>query len=288
MFASRESRYQAALLAKGRFVGRADLERAAGALPNGHPLYVARADVALADLRRRVGLTTDDGEVVAAARILSDLDLAGHRRNAPALVDDLLSLPHDRRWARVMRALPDSKLPYRYSADLDALYTAAEQVAILVDPAAYARRKGLRASRKVAREGDALATRRPEHAVRVIAKRRLRELIGAFRTSTHGAETHVSSVEPGEEGAKSSTESVAPRDVGLSNAYSRVAYSVTTSSHEWRVSRAILSAEVRALNDAAPRGVVYLRVDLRVRQGRGTSLVVEHRVVGASGRGSWS
>jgi hypothetical protein len=281
MFASRESRYQAALLAKGRFVGRAVLESAAAGTG-------ARADVALADLRRRLGLSADDGEQVVAARALSDALLATRRHLAPKLIDDLLALPHDRRWARVMRAAWNSKLPYRYSADLDAIYTAAEQIAAIVDSVAYTRRKELLASRAIARKGDVLATRRPEHAVRVIAKRRLRELIGAFRTSTHGAEVLVASVEPGEEGAESSTESVAPRDVGLPNAYARVAYHVTTSTHKWRVSRAILSSEVRALNDAAPRSVVYLRTDLRVRQGRGTALVVERRVVGASGRGSWS
>jgi len=109
------------------------------------------------------------------------------------------------------------------------------------------------------------------------AEKRLRKVaferalaVARFRSSTHGAETKIKLVGRGQEGATSTTTKTSPQKVGLPNAYSRKAFFVVCSSHEFRVSAAFWSVA-----DRVEPGVVWLTPELRVRQGRGTSLVVE-------------
>jgi len=136
----------------------------------------------------------------------------------------------------------------------------------------------IRAARASARAGGCpLASRKPGHARDTIIHRRATEVIDAagFREATHSHDTTIDVVAEGREGAASGTNSLRPSAVGLPNAYTKKGYWITASSHTWHVSAAILSPEVRALNAAAPAGVVYLSTSVRVRQGRGTSLTVE-------------
>ncbi len=144
-------------------------------------------------------------------------------------------------------------------------------------PTARVHLEMLRAERAARRTADPLARRRPGYARRKIARRRADEAIAAarFRKATHGHETTIRVVDEGHEGASSGTVTDWPDQLGVRVAKS-YRYRVTQSEHTWYVSAAILAPEVRALNDAAPRGVVYLSTTVRVRQGRGTSLTVEH------------
>lgn len=152
-------------------------------------------------------------------------------------------------------------------------------------PEACAEIDALRVAR-LAPRGDKIGARLPGHAQRVIVRRRAKALLRAasFRSATHAHTSRVLAVELGEEGAVSVSDSMPSAAAGMGAAYCSAAYRVATSSHTWSVSAALLSSEVRILQAEAPRGVVYLRVDLRVRQGRGTSLVVERR---AGARGGW-
>lgn len=143
------------------------------------------------------------------------------------------------------------------------------------------RAERLRAERAARRQGgDPLARREPGQARQRAALTLLRRALerAEFRAATHRHETVVRLVEEGAESASSSTTSVRPTTLGLPQAYAKVAYWVTTSLHEWQVSTRILGAP------SAGRGVVYLSRELRVRQGRGTSLVVERR---RGPRGGW-
>jgi hypothetical protein len=84
----------------------------------------------------------------------------------------------------------------------------------------------------------------------------------------------VDVVEPGCEDAYSSTNKCRPYEVGLPNSYARKAYWVLTSEHRIYASREILRPEVQALTEP---GYLYLSPTVRVRNGRGTALVVERR-----------
>lgn len=147
----------------------------------------------------------------------------------------------------------------------------------------------LRRARAECRAGDLLRDRLPGHAIARAAARLAREGLtqricaanpvlaamdaalacARFRETLHGSDTTIRLVPPGAEGAVSTTTTVNPRDVGLPNAYARKGFHVTTSQHVWAVSRAILDAP------PASAGLLYLTPTLRVRQGRGTALVVE-------------
>lgn len=105
-----------------------------------------------------------------------------------------------------------------------------------------------------------------------------------FRGAAHAHEVHTSVVPRGQETARSSNGSTSSSAAGMSRAYCRKQWSVTTSSHVLAASAAILDADVVALNAAEPAGMLYLRTDLRVVQSRGTSLRLEH--FGAV-RGGW-
>jgi hypothetical protein len=118
------------------------------------------------------------------------------------------------------------------------------------------------------------ADRKPGHVQSVIVDRRFREALAAagIRATTHGHEDVFVSVPVGAEGAISETSTIWPNQLGLPNSYK---YPVTCSTHTWLISPAVLRPEVRALNARCPSGIVYLSATVRVRQGRGTSLVVE-------------
>jgi hypothetical protein len=142
-----------------------------------------------------------------------------------------------------------------------------------------------RAARKAWRDDDELASRPERHAEREVVKARGRELARRFRESMYGFSRIVHAVTDSDGFARSDTHQQSARSVELSRAYQSKASFVTCATHTWQFSRAILTAEVRALNDAAQEydACVYLTATLRVRQGRGTSLVTERKTE----RGAW-
>ena len=104
-----------------------------------------------------------------------------------------------------------------------------------------------------------------------------RAIIGAarFRTAMHDHETVVRFAEPGEKPhAQSRVLHVGAREAGLPKAYQKKAPFVAFSRHEWVINNEpLVVAECR-------QGVCVLIGDMRVRQGRGTSLVCEKLVNG--------
>lgn len=141
-----------------------------------------------------------------------------------------------------------------------------------------AERDRLRNQRRARRHcSDPIATRKPGNvAARAIRRAFVAALNEAnFREATHSHDTSIDVVARGAEGARSESGTAHPRDVGLSNAYARQAYSVATSDHIFEVSAAIFDV---------PRGErwdgkrLYLSPTCRVRQGRGTSLVCERKI----------
>lgn len=174
----------------------------------------------------------------------------------------------------------------RYAGGKSTTWPSGYCVAQLVAPDECSAIDSLREQRAKARVVDPLAKRRPGYAEATIAQRRAESAIAAarFREATHQHRTRVHLCDRGSERASSATDKARPADVGLGKSYSDVGFWVTTSTHDWYVSPAILAAEVRTLNAEAPNGVVYLRADLRVVQGRGTALKVERR----GPKGGWS
>jgi hypothetical protein len=132
---------------------------------------------------------------------------------------------------------------------------------------------------RLALGSDPLARRRPGtapgRAVLTELSRLYRE--ANFRSARHSHETNL---DLGTPSARSESGSVWSAEVGMSSAYCRSAYRVATSEHSLSADSRIFAAEVSA---RVGRGWLLLAPDLRVRQGRGTSLVVEHR----TGRGAW-
>lgn len=254
----RQIRLAACALVRRRFSGRAELERSA----------TREDDVALARLELALGLGTEAAvEEAERAR--------GERRaieSCPELASWIASTSRTERVRAAMRG----SIPLR-TLDAWAIETHADRlarVARFLAPVEMAVRDQ-RAKR--ARTVDPLAERRPDHMRRAWAALVARNVIDAanFRVATHGHADAVVLVEVGREGASSSTDRVRPSAAGLSNAYAKKAYFVAQSEHRWSVSTAILAPEVRALNAAAPAGEVWLSTTVRVRQGRGTSLVCE-------------
>jgi hypothetical protein len=95
-----------------------------------------------------------------------------------------------------------------------------------------------------------------------------RRAVAGFRVTKHGHESRIVIVEPGRETVDAHTCRVWPRHVGLPDHYR---YRVTCSEHVWHISPRILAAP-----PAAP-GILYLAPNVRVRQGRGTDLVLERK-----------
>lgn len=134
---------------------------------------------------------------------------------------------------------------------------------------------------------DRLAQRKPGNVAARATKRALVAALwdAGFRHATHSHDETISIVARGQEGCSSESSSAWASDVGLPNAYSRKGFRVATSKHAWRVSAEIFRVAPGA---RAESGLVYLSPTIRVRQGRGTSLVVERLIENARGRAVWA
>lgn len=132
------------------------------------------------------------------------------------------------------------------------------------------KRRGELQERRGAVPEDPVERRRPgnvaERYPRLALEAALRQ--AGFRTATHDHKTTISVVQPGEEGVR--TESGHTKPTWMSSAYQKKAFKVATSRHHWKVSTRI--GRVRKKWDGK---YLWLTPTLRVRQGRGTSLVVE-------------
>jgi hypothetical protein len=213
-------------------------------------------------------ITTSDVAIVIAATI----DPPRFRGRAycvrSAATDEtavaaLLATPRERMILALRGDLSPDVLAAVRTADIDA----AEQV---------------RADRRrsQARDRDPLADRQPGKARFRAAYAKLKTALttAEFRGCRNGHETKIVSVARGSEYARSATFEFSSRSVGMSAAYCRRQWHVTVSEHEIGWSTAILGAPV-----SVP-GCLYLTRDLRVRQGRGSSLVMERR---RGPRGGW-
>ena len=259
-----ELRLFACSLIRKRFAGRVELERRAcsGGL------------VSLAKLEIELGLATE----LDLAKAYFETD---RRVLANVFPDDprtakLLSITDAASYdAAVARGYATRRL----NDDVDRAFwhTASSELCRAMD--------AKRAARKAWRYDDELAFRPERHAEREVIKARGRELARRFRESMYGFSCIVHAVTDSDGFARSDTHMVSARSVGLSRAYQSKASFVTCATHIWQFSRAILTSEVRALNDAAQEhdACVYLTATLRVRQGRGTSLVTERKTE----RGAW-
>lgn len=121
---------------------------------------------------------------------------------------------------------------------------------------------------------DTLAERQPGNvparALFAAFRKELRRM--GFRTATHMHETHVLLVERGQERASSTNGTVSSRTAGKCNAYAKKAFYVATSEHEYRISADFWRVPK---GERALAGKLYLSPTVRVRQGRGASLVME-------------
>lgn len=254
-------------LLRTRFAGRAALRKEAG-----------RDLVALARLEVRLGLAGEDAVERAAyeqaTERLADIAAGGGGQEREQLARELLPLSHAERWTRAWRAYRERRISL-----VDA-----------VDPGRAVTARDLAARRRDEHESrvDKLAQRRPGHALRTYARRvakRLVELAG-FRTATHWHDDKIVLVESGHESATSSIDRMSPRDVGLPNAYAKQGFTVAASSHTYQFS--LQSLLDKAVRHATRQGELYLRADLRVVQGRGTSLTIEHLAATARGGLRWT
>jgi hypothetical protein len=121
---------------------------------------------------------------------------------------------------------------------------------------------------------DVLAARPEGNVIRratlIAFRRALRE--AGFRTATHSHQEDVKFVSPGSASVSSKSDSIWASQAGLSGAYQKRAYRVATSEHVWRVSPEILKVPAARRWDGKH---LWLTPNLRVRQGRGTTLVSE-------------
>jgi hypothetical protein len=163
---------------------------------------------------------------------------------------------------------------YRVILALRGLLSASVVTALkLPQMAERARKRGLRTIR--AKIKDPLAQRQPGGALRRAALHAFSIACSqaAFRVATHAHETAVR-FSPTDCGAESHNDSVWPSAVGLPNAYSKKGFRVTTSIHRFLVSPAIFKVPGDKRWDGKH---LWLAPDVRVRQGRGTSLVCERK-----------
>jgi hypothetical protein len=239
-------------LVRTRFRGRAELERRA-----------AVSDVDLAELEVRLGLA-DEARLDEAR-----LARAVRRWGSSEEMIGYLLCPTDHRARRAMAARR-----YATSAETERTWERVEIARALAPDECLEvdARRAERARRRKLR--DELAARKPRHAERVVIERRAREAYSRarLRGATHGHTVVLGVVDVGCEGAYSSTDRCRPSEVGLPSSYAQKAYWVTTSEHRICASREILRPEVQALTEP---GYLYLSPTVRVRNGRGTALVVE-------------
>lgn len=249
----------ACALVRTRFFGRADLQRAAERDPIALATLAQRLEIIDemqaatlrdAEMLRRIRLVSDR----IPAEIVADLEAGGWRR-ARVLAS------HYRAGHSALVHVRDVD---RWHPELAAKIAARRALASLVDP---------------------LENREAWYAANVVAAKRARKLAKkAFRTAMHSHHLVIRCCEKGVENATSESNSVRPSDVGLCNAYSQKGFWVATSEHHLAVSRAILLPATKALQAKAPHGIVYLSARVRVRQGRGTSLICERS---KGPRGGW-
>jgi hypothetical protein len=253
----RQIRLAACSLVRTRFLGRADLERQA-----------ASDIVALARLEVRLGLA-DESALLEAERAKAQTYLE-HNADWSRVARTLLALPVPAREVEAARRYATATKSEFGRTDSDVCRHAAPRACAEID--------SKRAARNAAREiVDPIAQRPSHYAARRSARKHLQALLkgSGFRTATHDHKTVINGAASGEERAVSESETEWASEAGMSNAYCKKAYRVAYSRHTWFVSTAILSPAVRELNADAPRGVVYLSETVRVRNGRGTSLVTE-------------
>lgn len=123
---------------------------------------------------------------------------------------------------------------------------------------------------------DYLAARSPGNVRTRVLHQAARELARTFHGARHGHQIATRIVAPGDERAESTTTSMDPKAAGLPNAYAKKGFAVVFSRHTFCVSTALFSIPRAARRDA--QGRVYLSPTVRVKQGRGTSLVTERKV----------
>jgi hypothetical protein len=253
-----EERLRVVESTRGRFQGRKALEQAAR---RPYDPYRERAS-ALADLERMLGLI-DDAE--------------RDERIVQAYLDDEDTSKVGRAMARAL-ATRDAKQVYELVREY-----APAQIGRLDDVECVREIRRKRAERARARSGrDEYPAERESVLARLPRWREARylaaQLVSVFRCTTHGHETTILPALRGREGAASSVELTSPNrldSIRYPNAYRRQGGMVRCSKHIFRVSTRILDEDTRRLNAGAPPGVVYLSAHVRVRQGVGTSLVVE-------------
>lgn len=131
----------------------------------------------------------------------------------------------------------------------------------------------LRARRANARHAnpDELAARQPGNvAKRATLTAFLKALTKAeFRTATHAHSETIKFVEIGHEYASGDSGSMSSSSAGMSKAYCRLGYRVTTSNHTWHVTTDFLKVP---RGQRASRGCLRLSPTYYVTQGRGTKL----------------
>ncbi len=165
----------------------------------------------------------------------------------------------------------------REEAARSALGGVAPAVVLALVTSAHERRQ----RRQTARETiDELAARATGQAPREAIVRELHRLyhLARFRAASH---CHEVILQAGDPGASSESDSIPAAAAGLPSAYCKKAYRVATSSHRIQADARIF-ATPRA--ERVGRGWLRLTPDLLVRQGRGTSLVVERRPLRRQGR----
>ena len=286
---ARAARLQAALLTTKRFAGRRELEDQASRQGN---------DIALAKLRMAIGFRGAEQELAAAQeaharavlmRVVEGMSLRTEwlaEGNGDEATEARQSYPRAypaelrAEAAKLLFATPKQRevwaIRHRAAGSTNDRASAA-YLAWRIAPDALTAAASKASGRRQGASGgaDPLTTRAEKHAESVVVGRRIRELVASakFRRAAHAHHTSFTIVPEGQEGALADTSSV--RD----GKWFR-----TTSEHHWRASRALFSPAVRELNENAPYGVVYLRPDLRVVQGRGTALKVEHLTPAAGKR----
>ncbi len=237
--------------AKGRFAGRADLTRAA-----------QLGNIALTRLEVALGLAAPS-DVVAA-----EFDAATRRlRSFPAtyrhtLLDELVAASPARRPVIAARgyAAADSESNFGREAQI---------IARTADLRACAAIDVVRARRIAARPP---AARLVSNSTERYLRREINRLTSGLRTAAHSHSSTTSVVARGLERAESSADTISASAAGMSNAYQRQAYRVASSDHRWFVSLDLLAVPRK---ERAAGGRIYLSPTVRVRQGRGTTLVTE-------------
>jgi hypothetical protein len=252
-----DERLRACQAIRQRFAGRLDLERTAS---NTYYSYRDRAS-ALAKLEWML-------------HIIDDVER--DKRIVRAYCDDLSTPHHVRALAQALERR-DRKTIYKI------LQAEGDRVGHLVEVECVRQILAKRAERaeraRLRRMRDEYPTSRESVLARLPrwqeARALTEKLVYQFRTTRHGHETRILPALRGCESARSGIGIEAPHRLQSIRYPGAYGWRVHCSWHEFYISTHILDKDVCALNNAAPRGILYLSSKVRVRQGRGTSLVVE-------------